>query len=151
MFGISFLATELGYIGLIDGDEKCKKGDEIRILAGGSHPVALRPVAGKQRRYQVLTEAYVHGVMDIEAVVEDSPVLSMGNSASKTRGEINNGRTSWAVPEWSYIQLEWKPPLTVAAYVGIVRFLILGLVLLVPVVIIAVVLCSKGVKKWKGV
>jgi hypothetical protein len=46
-----------------------KEGDIIACLEGGKVPIILRPVHqdGSPERYKIITTAYVHGFMDIEA------------------------------------------------------------------------------------
>jgi len=51
-----------------------RPGDEIWVLYGATVPFVLRPRAhnaGHTRCYEFMGEAYVHGIMDGEAVVDD--------------------------------------------------------------------------------
>jgi hypothetical protein len=59
--------TDRGYLGL--GQEGSKVGDVVCILCGGETPFMLRQSsAPNQRRFQFLSECYVHGVMDGEVI-----------------------------------------------------------------------------------
>jgi hypothetical protein len=62
-----FLTTH-GYLGL--GHEGLDAGDIVCILSGGEVPFILRETAKREDRgvFQFLSECYVHGVMDGEAV-----------------------------------------------------------------------------------
>jgi hypothetical protein len=60
--------------------EATKVGDVVCILAGCGMPIVLRPVASqKSRSYRVVGAAYVHGVMDGEAVIESAKRVSTGD------------------------------------------------------------------------
>ena len=59
----ALFSTEKGYIGL--GPPHCRPGDIVCILFGGEVPFVLRPVEG---RYQLVGDAYVHGIMEGEAL-----------------------------------------------------------------------------------
>ena len=59
--------TKHGHIGL--GPEGMQSGDTIAILYGCQWPVVLRPLQ-KTGEYKLLGMAYVHGIMDGEAVRE---------------------------------------------------------------------------------
>ena len=59
----ALFSTERGYIGL--GPPHCRPGDLVCILFGGEVPFVLRPVGG---RYQLVGDAYVHGIMEGEAL-----------------------------------------------------------------------------------
>jgi hypothetical protein len=64
----AMFVTRRGYLGLAPWNAHA--GDLVCILKGGKTPFLLRlPPAGSV--YQVLGEAYVHGVMGGEAVAED--------------------------------------------------------------------------------
>ena len=61
-----FLTTR-GYLGL--GHEGFRIGVVVCIFVGGEVPFLLRQViAPHNRRFQLLSECYVHGVMDGEAM-----------------------------------------------------------------------------------
>jgi hypothetical protein len=71
------IVTEKGYIGF--APEQCKTGDVVAVLAGGKVPYILRPEpnldpSGKEgdprQCYSILGDAYIHGIMDGEAVKE---------------------------------------------------------------------------------
>jgi hypothetical protein len=58
---------------------QCQKGDLVAILAGGKVPYILRPKAASKspgedgnlgRCYTVVGDAYIHGIMDGEALKE---------------------------------------------------------------------------------
>jgi hypothetical protein len=42
-------------------------GDRIALLEGGNVPYILRPKIGKENEYELIDDAYVHGIMDGEA------------------------------------------------------------------------------------
>jgi hypothetical protein len=59
--------TERGYLGL--GQEGSEVGDVVCILCGGETPFMLRQSPPpNEGRFQFLSESYVHGVMDGEAM-----------------------------------------------------------------------------------
>jgi len=59
--------TRKGYVGL--GPFSARIGDVVIIAAGGKIPFLLRPVGSPEaRRYQLLGETYVHGIMHGEAL-----------------------------------------------------------------------------------
>lgn len=68
----SFIFTERGHMGL--APDWCKPGDAIAIMGGGAVPMVLRPVGevaskeGDVPVFEVVGEAYVHGVMDGQAL-----------------------------------------------------------------------------------
>ncbi len=53
-----FFTTTSGYIGI--GPEGCKPGDHVVLLLGGDMPFVLR---SRSDHYQLIGDAYVHGVM----------------------------------------------------------------------------------------
>ncbi|KAK0738840.1 heterokaryon incompatibility protein-domain-containing protein [Schizothecium vesticola] len=59
--GRALFATCTGYLG--SGLESVRVGDEVWILAGASVPCVLRPTTGG-KRYRLVGDAYVHGLMD---------------------------------------------------------------------------------------
>ena len=69
--GRRFITTMNGYIGwgpdnMYDNDQnQVQPGDKIAILFGCSTPIVVRPQGGY---FQVLGEAYIHGLMDGEAI-----------------------------------------------------------------------------------
>lgn len=76
-YGRYLVSTEKGYIGW--APVQCRKGDVIAVLAGGKVPYVLRPEPtaipleekGDEREcYSILGDAYIHGIMDGEAVRE---------------------------------------------------------------------------------
>lgn len=65
-----FLTTRKKYIGL--GDQP-QPNDEVWILFGGSVPFILRPYLSESDRagsYFLISDCYVHGIMDGEAMEE---------------------------------------------------------------------------------
>ncbi|MCJ1436819.1 hypothetical protein MMC27_006201 [Xylographa pallens] len=69
--GRRFFVTKKGYFGI--GPAELEEGDEVYILAGGKHPFALRPSLGLQpNTFELVGDCYVHGVMDGEAVSDQS-------------------------------------------------------------------------------
>ena len=61
--GRTVVTAHEGRIGL--APERCKAGDQIYSLLEGDVPYILWPSA-KAAEYEILGEAYVHGVMDGE-------------------------------------------------------------------------------------
>lgn len=63
-----FATTRKGSIGFVP--EQSRTGDVVTILAGGCVPIVLRPLPQNESssgtRYQVLGDAYIHGMMDGE-------------------------------------------------------------------------------------
>lgn len=72
-----FFVTQKGYIGL--GPTGTAVGDEVFLLVGGSSPFILRPDEGSTipqdvpfiKIHKLLGPAYVHGIMDGEAMRDD--------------------------------------------------------------------------------
>ncbi|KAM0800502.1 heterokaryon incompatibility protein-domain-containing protein, partial [Usnea florida] len=64
-YGRSLFFTSKGLLGL--GPEEARPTDVVAVLLGCSVPMLLRKV---ESRYQVLGEAYVHGIMEGEAMEE---------------------------------------------------------------------------------
>ncbi|KAH8780991.1 heterokaryon incompatibility protein-domain-containing protein [Diaporthe sp. PMI_573] len=76
--GRRLMVTKKGYIGL--APHRCQPGDHVAILAGGAVPFVLRKNGvgrqdnesvnlgnGSAASYEVIGDAYVHGIMDGEA------------------------------------------------------------------------------------
>ena len=65
------MTTENGYMGWVPDNvygsryAQTKQGDLIAILFGCSTPMVIRP---RGRRFQVIGEAYIQGLMDGEAI-----------------------------------------------------------------------------------
>lgn len=59
--------TEKGYIGLVPAETE--RGDLVCVLYGGQMPFILRAIEGSEK-YELIGEAYVHGIMDGEALRE---------------------------------------------------------------------------------
>jgi hypothetical protein len=67
----AFFVTKKGYIGM--GPLDTRPGDQVWVLYGGLVPFVLRGVGadkrnGEAREFTLVGDAYVHGVMDGEAV-----------------------------------------------------------------------------------
>jgi hypothetical protein len=60
----SFVITKHGRLGWCP--HTCQEGDVISVLAGGRVPFVLRKCGENQ--YQLIGDAYIHGIMDGEAV-----------------------------------------------------------------------------------
>ena len=60
--------TSRGYIGLSIPTVKAR--DQVHIIAGGHVPLILRPTGDGQ--FRIMSEAYVEGIMDGEAVSQDA-------------------------------------------------------------------------------
>ena len=58
--------TKKGYIGV--GFESLTVGDKVILPAGADAPYVFRPVAGRDGAYNLIGEAYVHGIMEGEAL-----------------------------------------------------------------------------------
>jgi Heterokaryon incompatibility protein (HET) len=95
---IRLVLTLDGFIGL--GNAMIEPGDEIYILAGGTHPFVLRRSENKLDHYRIVGEVYVHGLMDGEVLTEEygsakrrSPGL-LGKTAGRNR-EVDNLHGVW--------------------------------------------------------
>ncbi|KAH8894210.1 hypothetical protein GQ53DRAFT_90789 [Thozetella sp. PMI_491] len=62
----NLFTTDSGRLGL--AAKSIKAGDEVWVLAGASVPFVIRPVQAGE--YRLVTEAYLHGIMYGEAVVD---------------------------------------------------------------------------------
>jgi hypothetical protein len=62
----NLIVTDEGHLGT--ANESASPGDEAWILSGGSVPLVLRVV--RDGHYRLISEAYVHGVMHGEAVLD---------------------------------------------------------------------------------
>lgn len=62
-WGRMFIATRDGRISFVP--KNSREGDVIAVLAGGRVPIVLRP---ENDHYTVIGDAYIHGIMDGEAV-----------------------------------------------------------------------------------
>lgn len=65
--GRKYFVSQQGYLGV--GPMTTLQGDVSAIMFGMNIPLVLRPVGGDH--YQIVGEAYVHGIMDGE-VMKDS-------------------------------------------------------------------------------
>jgi hypothetical protein len=63
-------ATDIGHFG--SGPQGLQLGDSVWAIAGCSVPLILRKISEDDQDYRLIGEAYVHGVMNGEAVSEDS-------------------------------------------------------------------------------
>ena len=100
--GKVFFTTRLGLAGVMDAS--VATGDEIWILSGGSHPVVLDP-GHEEGEYHVVSEAYVHGIMDGEATRGECPILPADGKGDTVLEDNRNGRTSWPTPKFTEILL----------------------------------------------
>jgi hypothetical protein len=71
MFGRKFCRTARGYMGLVPPG--CLEGDKVVVFRGASTPHILRLAPGSHEcgrglRWQLVGEAYVHGMMDGEVI-----------------------------------------------------------------------------------
>lgn len=62
--GRRLFRTQGGYLGI--GPQSLRENDQVWVLAGAAVPIVLRPL-GKQK-WQLVGEAYVHGIMNGEVV-----------------------------------------------------------------------------------
>jgi len=60
-----FVSKDEGWLGL--APMEAELGDRIALLEGGSVPYILRPKIGKETEYELIGDAYVHGIMDGQA------------------------------------------------------------------------------------
>jgi hypothetical protein len=60
-----FVSKDEGWLGLAPMDAEL--GDRIALLEGGNVPYILRPKIGKETEYELIGDAYVHGIMDGQA------------------------------------------------------------------------------------
>jgi hypothetical protein len=66
--------TEKGFVGMVppstleSNENEKRKGDVVFLVRGAEVPFVLRPVGEVEgrKRYQLVGEAYIHGVMDGE-------------------------------------------------------------------------------------
>jgi len=65
--GRRMFRTQKNYLGM--GPRSAQAGDQVWILPGANVPFILRPLA-VETNYQLIGEAYVHGIMKGEALVE---------------------------------------------------------------------------------
>ena len=66
--GRVFFTTETGYMGLgPSGIDTMRQGDKVCVISGCCTPFVIRPVEGTTC-YDLIGEAYVHGLMDGEAM-----------------------------------------------------------------------------------
>lgn len=67
-----FISKDEGWLGLAPMDAEL--GDRIVLLEGGSVPYILRAQIGKETEYELIGDAYVHGIMDGQAWTIDDLV-----------------------------------------------------------------------------
>jgi hypothetical protein len=67
--GRRYFVSHRGYLGV--GPPAMSPGDVIAIILGLDTPLVLRAI--EQGQYQIVGEAYVHGIMDGE-LMKDSPI-----------------------------------------------------------------------------
>ncbi|KAF8854517.1 HET-domain-containing protein [Acephala macrosclerotiorum] len=67
-----FISKEDGLLGLAPMDAEV--GDRIALLEGGSVPYILRPKVGRGNEWELIGDAYVHGIMDGEVWKPDQLV-----------------------------------------------------------------------------
>jgi hypothetical protein len=78
--GRSFIELDNGYIGMTSA--VAEEDDRVCVILGCPLPMILRP--NSSGRYQVVGPAYVHGLMDAEAVLGPLPsdfIVQVGTSA----------------------------------------------------------------------
>jgi hypothetical protein len=64
LYGLRPSISENGYVGLVP--EHTRPGDRICVIFGAIVPFVLRKVLGGE--FEIVGEAYVHGIMDGEAM-----------------------------------------------------------------------------------
>jgi hypothetical protein len=67
-----FISKEKGWLGLAPIDAEV--GDRIALLEGGNVPYILRPKLGEENEWEIIGDAYVHGIMDGEGWKPDELV-----------------------------------------------------------------------------
>jgi hypothetical protein len=100
----SFFTTPLGYLGLINKFDM-EDREELWILAGGSHPVVLKPCEGRTGYYYPICEAYVQGIMQGEAVRGEYPVIPRDGAVDGVIEDVSKGRQKWDVPQFKTMHL----------------------------------------------
>lgn len=65
-----FSVTEKGYIGLVPGNAEV--GDKIFIPLGSTVPFVIREGEGEQGTFELLGDAYIHGIMDGEEMEKEN-------------------------------------------------------------------------------
>lgn len=68
--GRKCFASQRGYLGV--GPAMALQGDVIAIMLGMDTPLVLRPVG--DNHYQIVGEAYIHGIMDGETMKDSHAV-----------------------------------------------------------------------------
>lgn len=91
--GRKLFVTDKGYIGLTTNDE-VKPGDMLVVLFGCDTPVVLRPIEsdtsqGRAKTYHFISDVFVHGLMDGEAV-QGVNVIADGDRYKYFAQETNN-------------------------------------------------------------
>ena len=64
--GRSLFVTKMGRFGM--GPPVIQVGDEVWILAGADVPLILRPYKSSSEEFELVSEAYIHGIMQGEGV-----------------------------------------------------------------------------------
>jgi hypothetical protein len=67
-----FISKEEGWLGL--APMQAEVGDRIALLKGGNVPYILRPKLGEENEWEIIGDAYVHGIMDGEGWKPDELV-----------------------------------------------------------------------------
>jgi hypothetical protein len=67
-----FISKEEGWLGL--APMHAEVGDRIALLEGGDVPYILRPKLGEENEWEIIGDAYVHGIMDGEGWKPDELV-----------------------------------------------------------------------------
>jgi hypothetical protein len=67
-----FISKEEGWLGL--APMHAEVGDRIALLEGGKVPYILRPKPGEENEWEIIGDAYVHGIMDGEGWKPDELV-----------------------------------------------------------------------------
>ncbi|KAK0702808.1 hypothetical protein B0H67DRAFT_595143 [Lasiosphaeris hirsuta] len=81
--GRQFAMSKGGLIMIVPS--QAKTGDVIVVFRGARVPYLLRPVPGiRERKYTLIGEAYVHGIMQGECFPESPDIASLGHCESET-------------------------------------------------------------------
>jgi hypothetical protein len=67
-----FISKEEGWLGL--APMQAEVGDRIALLEGGDVPYILRQKLGEENEWEIIGDAYVHGIMDGEGWKPDELV-----------------------------------------------------------------------------
>lgn len=102
--------TKRGFIGMSAGTSDIQAGDYLHFIHRGEVPFALRPVRHDNREsvFELVSQCYVHGIMDSEAFIEPSLPHSRLFRQHELRRQLFGGQPldrSFPVGDWQDIAL----------------------------------------------